>query len=420
MAEIIGKITPPTEIKVKISSTGAKGDDGFSPSIRIEDIENGHKVIIVDSDGEKTFDVMDGSISESDIDRIIQIVEDAIEPTLDEKQDLLVSGQNIKTVNGESIIGSGDIEVAKQSDIPTKTSDLENDDGFITDVQVNGVSIVSDGIASIPKSTTDSWGLFKPISGGHGIYSDSNGSYIRKADNSQIDARTNQYMPIVSSNLDYAVKQAMCDGKGAEWSDDEKANAKERIGISNASDTVSGLVKIDSYYGIAIAQSGKLYLNTISKSDYSTSNNAVFISKGTLDNVLSDKIKVNDIKLNNTSIVSDGVASIPFADNNRNSHGVVSVNSDSGLFVQNGYMTVDPASADGLSNLRSNLSYRRPIVPYNLDLAVKVAMCDGKGNSWTTEEKLGALARLGVTVEDAKVVLADGTETIKKILVMDV
>lgn len=76
----------------------------------------------------------------------------------DAKQDALVSGTNIKTVNGESLLGSGNIEIQgggggeenviesisvngtaqtvtnKNVDIavPTKTSDLNNDSGFIT------------------------------------------------------------------------------------------------------------------------------------------------------------------------------------------------------------------------------------------------------------------------------------------------
>lgn len=75
----------------------------------------------------------------------------------DAKQDALVSGTNIKTVNGESLLGSGNIEIqgggeenvietvkvngvvltpdaekAVDVEVPTKTSDLNNDSGFIT------------------------------------------------------------------------------------------------------------------------------------------------------------------------------------------------------------------------------------------------------------------------------------------------
>ncbi len=46
-------------------------------------------------------------------------------------QQLLVSGANIKTVNGVSVLGSGDIKTPA----PTKVSELENDKGFLTEHQ---------------------------------------------------------------------------------------------------------------------------------------------------------------------------------------------------------------------------------------------------------------------------------------------
>lgn len=77
---------------------------------------------------------------------------------LEQKQEILISGQNIKTLNNQSILGSGNIDIqtqnavnsvngkignvvldAKDVDalssntiIPTKTSDLQNDSNFIT------------------------------------------------------------------------------------------------------------------------------------------------------------------------------------------------------------------------------------------------------------------------------------------------
>lgn len=47
------------------------------------------------------------------------------------KQDALVSGTNIKTVNGVPVLGSGDIKTPA----PTKVSELENDKGFLTEHQ---------------------------------------------------------------------------------------------------------------------------------------------------------------------------------------------------------------------------------------------------------------------------------------------
>lgn len=51
-------------------------------------------------------------------------------------QEALVSGTNIKTINNNSILGSGDLNIS----VPTKTSDLTNDSGFIT-----GMTILSYG-----------------------------------------------------------------------------------------------------------------------------------------------------------------------------------------------------------------------------------------------------------------------------------
>ena len=76
---------------------------------------------------------------------------------LSDKQDTLISGVNIKTINNESILGSGNIRIAGGSggsidviqvngveqpntdgtvnlEVPTKTSDLQNDSGFLTDI----------------------------------------------------------------------------------------------------------------------------------------------------------------------------------------------------------------------------------------------------------------------------------------------
>ena len=47
------------------------------------------------------------------------------------KQDALVSGTNIKTINGVPVLGSGDIKTPA----PTKVSELENDKGYLTEHQ---------------------------------------------------------------------------------------------------------------------------------------------------------------------------------------------------------------------------------------------------------------------------------------------
>lgn len=41
---------------------GENGEDGYSPTVSITDIENGHKVVIQDKEGEKSFNVYNGKI----------------------------------------------------------------------------------------------------------------------------------------------------------------------------------------------------------------------------------------------------------------------------------------------------------------------------------------------------------------------
>ena len=54
---------------------------------------------------------------------------------------------------------------------------------------------------------------------------------IVQAPTTDIDSRANAPRPVNGNNLDYAVKAAMCDGKGAAWTSDEQKAARERMGI---------------------------------------------------------------------------------------------------------------------------------------------------------------------------------------------
>lgn len=64
------------------------------------------------------------------------------------KQDTLVSGTNIKTINGESILGSGNISIS-------------GGNGTITGVSANGTSIATSGVANIPAASTSAYGVTK-------------------------------------------------------------------------------------------------------------------------------------------------------------------------------------------------------------------------------------------------------------------
>lgn len=136
-------------------------------------------------------------------------VEDQIvlnETNIEAKQDALVSGENIKTVNGKSLLGSGNIEI-------------EGGGGGVFDVTINGDSVVTDGVASFTANTS------------YGIGHNQVGFYVVSPSESDITGRKNGNRPIVVNRLDFAVKTAMCDGKGAAWTAAERTAALARLGL---------------------------------------------------------------------------------------------------------------------------------------------------------------------------------------------
>lgn len=53
---------------------GDPGADGISPTVEVQDITGGHRVTITDKDGAKTFDVMDGKITDADKQELVDAV----------------------------------------------------------------------------------------------------------------------------------------------------------------------------------------------------------------------------------------------------------------------------------------------------------------------------------------------------------
>ena len=143
-----------------------------------------------------------------------------------------------------------------------------NDDGtFIgewadctnLDVRINGESIVRDGVAEIPVAGCTSptqiqrTGLVH-VQSGYGIdfqYNTHN-LIISNPPTNLIDNRNNMWQPdyyaLTVRRIDYAVKSAMCDGKGAAWTAEEQAAARERMGIDEWEDVLDVTLEKDSLF----------------------------------------------------------------------------------------------------------------------------------------------------------------------------
>lgn len=117
----------------------------------------------------------------------------------------------------------------------------------VKDVQIDGKSIVQDGVAEIPTISVNNAGVAKI---GAGLTIKNGYLYTSIAKNNHIDRRLD-YFVISPQNIDYSVKAAMCDGKGAAWTEDEQAAARERM---SAEKTFSGNVVFDETIAESIAE----------------------------------------------------------------------------------------------------------------------------------------------------------------------
>ena len=84
-----------------------------------------------------------------------------------------------------------------------------------------------------------------PSAYGIGAYPSNGYLYINPAPNADIDAKTNACLPIVPSNLDYAVMVALTTNSIA-LTDEEKAAAQEWLGIGNIEAALDGIIAIQN------------------------------------------------------------------------------------------------------------------------------------------------------------------------------
>lgn len=114
---------------------------------------------------------------------------------------------NKPTINGKTLQGNLTLD------------DLGIIVNAVKDILINGASIIDkNGNANIPIANTSSFGVSK-FAGTYAI------------DNWRNNKVYQNTYAIGITEFDYAVKQGMCDGKGQTWTSEEKASARDRLGI---------------------------------------------------------------------------------------------------------------------------------------------------------------------------------------------
>lgn len=131
----------------------------------------------------------------------------------------------------------------------------------VKDVQVAGRSVLDGGVANVPIAQADAPGVVSILSPqDSGIWNDNGILRISLATDAEISSRLGNRKTIVCANMDYAVRAAMCDGKGAAWTENEQKAARERIGIDKPYELIEeitlteGVKKIDRLnFGYAVS-----------------------------------------------------------------------------------------------------------------------------------------------------------------------
>lgn len=127
--------------------------------------------------------------------------------------------------------------------------------GSSLDIQIDGQSIVKDGVADIPVGQWDKYSLFKI---GSGMSVTDGRMHPLPADDNRLSDRE-WHSPITAGILDKSVKAAMTDGKGAAWTAEEQAAARERIGITDLKKIVSATLEEESLINITLDKDGNAF-----------------------------------------------------------------------------------------------------------------------------------------------------------------
>lgn len=125
---------------------------------------------------------------------------------------------------------------ADGSDATVTAENIQSALGYapVKDVQVAGSSVLDGGVANVPIASATRAGvvsILTPVDSG--IWNDNGSLKISYATDAEISTRVGFRKTIVCTNLDTAVKAAMCDGKGAAWTDAEQKAARKRMGADD-------------------------------------------------------------------------------------------------------------------------------------------------------------------------------------------
>ena len=359
-------------------------------------------------------------------------------------------------------------------------------DAPVGDVQINGTSILQGSIANIPIADSTNVGVAKFNGDSYGIAITSSGDvYGKPPTDAQIKAGTNIYKPITSSKQHIATFYGLAKASGdttqsqssnavGTYTDEAKTSIQSMLGVANKADkliitigtiinSTNNIYQIDNtYVNIASAlRNGATVIvyhdpevfpyvgmatidnNPVLAFGTSTTFNGTAVLSGylimqnntamrvdqytiipTFTSQLTNDSLVEDVLIDGNSIVTDGVAEIPFA-NNSGGFGIVGISSEYGITINNQvsghYLYLNPASS---AQIKSGTMAYKAIVPFRQHESVFYGLAKAAGDTtqstssnavgtYTSEAQTAIKQMLGVKDDyDSLVVEVSGTDPV--------
>ena len=206
---------------------GSPGADGFSPTATVTQTSSGATISITDKNGTTTADISNGQ-------RGPQGQQGPAGPTGSPGVDGFSPVANVAQTSTGVIISITDKQGTTTAEVSNGAKGDPGDDYVltaqdkaeiaqlaaeevnvpVTDVQVDGASVVNGGTASIPRASSSDFGVVKTSSTyGTGVTSAGN-LYIYRAQDSNIKAGSQDYRPITPTNQHLAVFYGLAKAAG--------------------------------------------------------------------------------------------------------------------------------------------------------------------------------------------------------------
>ena len=304
--------------------------------------------------------------------------------------------------------------------------------GTVSDVQIDGTSILNNGIANIPYASDSTPGVIKVnYHYGIGLYPPNNTTLaISGATDSQIKTGTESRKPITPltqhSSVFYGLAKAAGDATQASssnavgtYTDNAKTAIQSMLGLDTKTEiflvTLTG--EVDQETEEATITSDKtvaeiLQAKSAGKVIYATLEDVLFFNTtimdmspgvgmvvftATFDNSctifigenytgqtdnwkMTGSWHIQDIQVAGSSVISDGVANIPVMDNNN--YGVARLASRAGVKMDEGALNIRPA---GEAIIKAGTSSNYPLAPNKQEVATFYGLAKAAGDTTQAE-----------------------------------